>query len=54
MQLLFNYALPYAMWRVEVNQDGLKLNGTHDLWLMLMILAYWAEEKNTGSLLLLK
>jgi hypothetical protein len=27
--LLFNLALEYAIKRVQVNQDGLKLNGTH-------------------------
>ena len=26
---LFNFALEYAIWRVQVNQDGLKLKGTH-------------------------
>ena len=29
--LLFNFALEYAIRRVQVKQDGVKLNGTHHL-----------------------
>ena len=31
LPLLFNFALQYAIMRVQVNQDALKLNGTHHL-----------------------
>jgi hypothetical protein len=29
--LLFNFTLKYANRRVQVNKDGMKLNGTHKL-----------------------
>ena len=29
--LLFNFALEYTIRRVQVNQDALKLNGTHQI-----------------------
>jgi hypothetical protein len=39
-----NFALEYAIRRVQVKQDGFKLNGTHtSFWLMLMMLIYWEE-----------
>jgi hypothetical protein len=29
--LIFNFALGYGIMKVQVNQNGLKLNGTHQL-----------------------
>jgi len=39
----FNFALDYAIRRVQVNQDGLKPNGTHQLPIMPMMFIYWEE-----------
>ena len=41
--LLYNLAFEFAIRRVQENQDGLKLNGAHQLWFMLMTVIYWEE-----------
>jgi len=43
--MLFNCALEYAIRRVQVIQDDLKLMVHISLWFMLMLI-YW-EEANT-------
>jgi len=41
LPLLFNFSLEYAIRRIQVNQNDMKLNGRY--WFLLMILIYWAE-----------
>ena len=43
LPLLFNFVLEYAIRRVHVNQDGLKLNGTHQLLAYADYVNYWEE-----------
>jgi hypothetical protein len=40
MPLSFNFVLEYSIRSVQVNQDGLKLNGTHQL----LMLIQWEED----------
>ena len=41
--LLSNFPLDYAIRRVQVNQDGLKLNGTHQPFVYADDVKYWVE-----------
>jgi len=53
--LLFNFTLEYAIRRVHVNQDSLKLNGTHQLLVYaddnILGGSVYTRKKNTFPLL---
>ena len=47
LPLLFNFAFDYAIRRVQVKQDGLKLSGNISFWFMLMMIeAYILQRQN--------
>jgi len=55
--LFFNFALNYAIRKVQVNQDSLKLNGTHQLLVCsdevnIMGASVYTIKKNTEALLI--
>ena len=45
--LLFNFTLEYGIRRVQVNQDGLKLNGTHQLLVYTDDVNIWGRSVHT-------
>ena len=46
-RMLFNFALDYAIRRVQVNQDGLKLNGTNQLLVYADVVNVWGRSIHT-------
>jgi hypothetical protein len=45
--LLCNFALEYAIRRIQVNQCGLKLNGTHQLLVYADDVSVWGGSIHT-------
>ena len=41
--MFFIFTLEYSIMRVQLNQNDLKLNGTHQSLLYVITLIYWAE-----------
>jgi hypothetical protein len=52
--VLFNFSLEYATRRIQVNQDGLKLNGTHQLLVyadVIFVGSMYTIKENTETLI---
>jgi hypothetical protein len=47
LRLLFNFALEYAIKGVRINQDGLKLNATHQLLVYADYVTVWGGSVHT-------
>jgi hypothetical protein len=45
--LLFNFALEYTIRRIQVNQDDLKLNGTHQFFIYADDVNIFGKSKHT-------
>ena len=54
MLLLFNFALEYAIRKVQVNPDGMQINGTHQLlvyadYAIILGRSVHTKKKNTDA-----
>jgi hypothetical protein len=49
LPLVFNFAVEYVIRRVEINQDGLKLNGTHQRLVYADDVNILGRRKNTDA-----